>query len=90
VLTLPSPHPDVLMAPHHGSRFANIPALAEWARPQVVISSQGPPRGRAAEPYSANDAVFLGTWAHGAVTVRSSDDGLIVDTFLSRERFRVR
>jgi competence protein ComEC len=90
VLALPSPHPDVLMAPHHGSRFANIPALAEWARPQVVISSQGPPRGRAAEPYSANDAVFLGTWAHGAVTVRSGEDSLIVDTFLSRERFRVR
>ena len=46
---------DVFQAPHHGSKASNVPALAEWARPRVAVSSQGPPRGPGAvpEPYTA-------------------------------------
>jgi len=88
VLTLPAPRIDVLMAPHHGSRTANTPGLAEWSRPRVVVSCQGPPRGWLSrpEPYTNKGATFLGTWPHGAVTVRSSRAGLIVETYRSGQR----
>ena len=90
VLSEPSPRPDVLMAPHHGSRAANTEALADWAQPRVVIACQGPPRGRFAEPYSAHGARYLGTWPHGAITVRSNAEGMTVETFVTGERWRVR
>ena len=45
VLAAPGPGIDILMAPHHGSKTANIPALAEWARPRFVVSCEGQPRG---------------------------------------------
>src|SRR5262249_39633366 len=64
---------DVLMAPHHGSRLANRPELEAWAKPKVAVSCQGPPQWpvRVPDPYTAAGAQFLGTWPHGAVTVRS-------------------
>jgi competence protein ComEC len=93
VLALPQRHVDVLMAPHHGSRLANTPALATWARPRVVVACQGPPRWPPrgpAEPYSARGAVFLGTWPHGAVTVRSHQSGLVVETYVTGQRLVLR
>lgn len=90
VLSEPSPRPDVLMAPHHGSRAANTEALALWAQPRVVIACQGPPRGRVLEPYSSRGARYLGTWPHGAITVRSTAEALTVETFRTGERWRVR
>ena len=65
------------MAPHHGSKAANVPELADWARPRVAVSSQGPPRGPGGvpEPYTAKGARFLSTWADGAVTIRSHRTG---------------
>src|SRR5262249_6840752 len=83
VLDQPQPAIDVLMAPHHGSKTSNFPSLAEWASPRVVVSCEGPPRGpkRAPEPYTPAGAHFLGTWPHGAVTVRSGASGLEVETF---------
>jgi competence protein ComEC len=89
VLGLPRPAVDVLMAPHHGSRIANTPGLAEWANPRVVISCQGPPRwpARAPSPYQLRGVRVLGTWPHGAITVNSQARGLVVETFVTRERF---
>ena len=83
---------DVLMAPHHGSKTANTPTLADWAKPRVVVSCEGPPRGplRAPEPYTPQGATFLGTWPHGAVTVRSSSAGLTVETFVTGQRLVIR
>ena len=91
VLALDPVRADVFMAPHHGSRFPNTPELARWAQPRVVISCEGPPRGpaRPAEPYSPMGATFLGTWPHGAITVRSGQEGLTVETFVTRERIIV-
>jgi len=91
VLALPPPHVDVLQAPHHGSRVSNKPELAAWARPRVVVSCQEPPRrpGLAQEPFSPRGATFLATWRHGAVTLRSQADGLIVETFLTRQRWLI-
>jgi competence protein ComEC len=82
----------MLQAPHHGSKAANTPALAAWARPRVVISCQGPPRGaaHASDPYKEIGARFLGTWPHGAITIHSHRTGLVVETFLTGEHFAVR
>jgi competence protein ComEC len=92
VLALPPVPVDVFMAPHHGSRFPNTPQLAQWARPKVVVSCEGLPRGpvRPAEPYTPMGATFLGTWPHGAITVRSHASGLVVETFQTRLQFVVR
>jgi competence protein ComEC len=92
VLRLPPIGVDVMQAPHHGSKVSNTPDLARWARPQVVISCQGPPPGglRRPEPYTAGGARFIGTWPHGAVTVRSHRTGLVVETFRTGQLFAVR
>jgi competence protein ComEC len=92
VLGMEFPSIDILMAPHHGSRTSNTPALAAWARPKLVVSCEGLPRGltRAPEPYTPVGVRFLGTWPNGAVTVRSHSTGLIVQTYQSKEEFVVR
>jgi competence protein ComEC len=92
VLGRPPPAVAILMAPHHGSPLVNTPNLADWARPQLVISCQGPPRGprRQEDPYTARGIPLLGTWPHGAVTVRSSPGGLTVETYQSGLRFQLR
>ena len=89
LLRLPPRTVDVLMAPHHGSRTSNTPSLAEWAKPRLVVSCEGPPRGkqRGDEPYSKRGAHFLGTWQHGAVMIRGGKDGLVVETFRSGQRW---
>jgi competence protein ComEC len=87
VLAQPAVQADILMAPHHGSRFPNTPELAQWAQPKVVVSCEGRPRGRARppEPYSSMGAAFLDTWRYGAVTIRSHTSGLVVETFLKKK-----
>ncbi|GIW78572.1 MAG: competence protein ComEC [Gemmatales bacterium] len=74
---------DILMAPHHGSRNANTSDLARWARPKLVVSSQGRPVWRPItnEPYADVGAVYLSTWPAGAVTVYSRAAKLVVNTF---------
>jgi competence protein ComEC len=88
VLTNPAPAIDVLMAPHHGSRVANTPALARWASAKYIVSSQGLPRGdpRWKNPYAAHGGIFLPTYMEGAVTIRSKRDELSLETFLTRQR----
>src|SRR5260370_21418490 len=68
VLALPSLPTDVLMAPHHGSKVSNKSDLAAWARPRVVVSCQGPPRGLPVLDaiYTPLGAQGFGTWPHGA------------------------
>jgi competence protein ComEC len=92
VLGLRKRHIDVFQAPHHGSKASNVPALADWARPRVAVSSQGPPLspGGIKEPYTAKGAQFLSTWADGAVTIRSHQTGMVVETFVTGQRFVLR
>ncbi len=87
VLSLPARKVDVLMAPHHGSRFPNTPALAEWASPKVVVSCQAKPRFESADPYTPRGARYLRTWPHGAVSIRSNGERLVVDTFRSQQQW---
>jgi competence protein ComEC len=80
------------MAPHHGSARSDPPALAGWARPRLVVSCQGLPRGASRTPaaYAAGGAEFLSTHEHGAVTVRSHPSGLAAETFRTGRRLAVR
>jgi len=89
VLGMPAQHVDVLMAPHHGSRAANTPALAEWADPRVVVSCQGKPRSQLPDPYTPNGARFLSTMTHGAVTFRVGPGAMFVETYRTQERWLV-
>jgi competence protein ComEC len=84
LLSLPPQQVDVLMAPHHGSPTTSPPALAQWARPSLVVSSEGRPRsgGQVRKVYEAVGARYLTTWERGAVTVRSVGGRLLVETFL--------
>jgi len=85
------PRADVMMAPHHGSHRVEVGPLIEQVNPAVIVSPQGE-RPKPVKPtaYTTTKARFLGTWPHGAVTVRSHSSGLIVETFVTRERFVVR
>jgi competence protein ComEC len=88
VLQLPAPPVDVLLAPHHGGAKANPTAFAEWGKPRVVVSSQGPNDSTTAQKsYTPGGAQYLTTAAHGAVTVRTRRGGMVVETFLTKERF---
>ena len=55
-----------------------MPDLARWAKPKLVVSCQTTPTSerQSVKMYEKAGAKFLGTWPHGAVTVRSSADGL--------------
>jgi competence protein ComEC len=82
---------DVLMAPHHGSRILKPQKLLKWSRPSLIVSCQGqrPPEDEP-DPYMIPGVEYLGTWPHGAITIRSHASGLIVETFVTRKRFVVR
>jgi competence protein ComEC len=92
VLNLPRVPVDVLMAPHHGSAASNNDDVAKWATPAVVVSCQGRPRLIAEEKncYQKRGATYLTTWEHGAVTIRSTADGLWVETYRTAQRWKVR
>ncbi len=78
----------MLLAPHHGSAKANTPLFADWGKPRVVIASQGANDSTTArKSYTPGGAQYLTTAAHGAVTVRTRRGGMVVETFLTKERF---
>ncbi len=93
VANLPPPRVDVLMAPHHGSRagdhaeLVNRTNLALLTGPRVIVSCQGLPLSSPSkpDPYSTSGAWYLGTWPHGAVTIRSRPDRLEAETYRSHQ-----
>jgi competence protein ComEC len=94
VVDLPPPRVDVLMAPHHGSRaggqseLVNRTDLALLTRPWIIVSCQGLPLSSPSKPipYAISGSWYLGTWPHGAVTIRSYPGQLEVETFKTRQR----
>jgi competence protein ComEC len=89
VTAFAAPHVDVLMAPHHGNKVATA-AMVLWAKPRVVLSCQGPPRSALkTEPENAAAPPLLGTWPHGAVTIRSRADSLVLEAFVSKQRWKL-
>jgi competence protein ComEC len=87
VKDLPRPQMDVLIAPHHGSRFSNTPAFADWARPGLVISSEGRPRGPRADPYTPQGAIVWRTWQDGAATIIMDAAGVRAETFRTKKHW---
>ena len=93
MLSLPAEPVDVLMGPHHGSRLANTPPIAKWARPKLVVMCNGPPRGavkKAPDPYAEFGATVWGTWPNGAVILHSHKSGLVAETYRTKQRIVVR
>jgi competence protein ComEC len=90
VTSRPAPAVDVLMAPHHGSG-ARAEVLADWARPRLVVSSQGrTDAGKAAAVYREKGAPYWATWPDGAITIRSHATGLTAESFATGRRIVVR
>ncbi|MSU77079.1 MAG: DNA internalization-related competence protein ComEC/Rec2 [Gemmataceae bacterium] len=83
LLSQPPTPVDVMMAPHHGSESSNNPALAKWAKPKLVVSSQTSPKFERAsiKTYESHGATYLATWPTGAITVRPTEHDMLVETF---------
>lgn len=79
---------DVLLAPHHGSGSSNTEAFARWARPGLVISSEGRPSGPRPDPYAKYGAAVWRTWPDGAATIRIDGAGLRAETFKTGKEWR--
>jgi competence protein ComEC len=89
VVALPKIRVDVLMAPHHGNQGATAPMVA-WAQPQCIVSCDGIPRAvRKPDPLNGLGPLQLATWPHGAVTVHSRRQQLVVTTFQTRLRWQL-
>lgn len=84
-ISRPAPRIDVMLAPHHGSPASNIDLFARWARPALVISSEGHERGRRPDPYAAYGGIVWRTVNEGAVTVIMSAKGVRAETFRTRK-----
>ena len=86
LLRLPPQPVDVLMAPHHASKKSDPSGLARWARPKVVVACIGTANNPTytQQDYTRSGAHFLGTWPHGAITVRCHAGCLAVTTFQTR------
>ncbi len=88
---------DVLLAPHHGAKTANAPrgpaekpepgAVASWARPKLVVSSQrtGSAAAHLHANYGAVGATVWDTPTAGAVTVCSHATGVTAEAFRTHE-----
>ncbi len=89
VLALPSRPVDVLIAPHHGSPSSNTERFADWARPRMVVVSDGPERGHRPDPYSPRGSVVWRTSQDGAVFLRLSAARLEGETYMTRKRWHL-
>jgi competence protein ComEC len=75
---------DAMLAPHHGGRTANPPALYDWANPGLVVVSGRPIEAGATDPLgflSERPVTVLRTGEQGAVQLRWAEDGLRFGTF---------
>ena len=79
------PAVDVMLAPHHGAKAANLAgtqSLAEWARPRFVVSSQrAGPTDHLRAAYGRVGATVWDTATAGAVTVRCHAGGVTAEAY---------
>ncbi len=73
-----------LLAPHHGSRKSNSPALATWCKPRWVVFSDDGRWNLPAinETYRAVGGQPLHTHTCGAIRVQIGTDGVNVSQFV--------
>jgi competence protein ComEC len=91
VTVRPVPPIDVLMTPHHGSGANRAGDLADWARPRLVIASQGRRDGGKAEAvYRRKGIPYWSTWPDGAITIHSHATGITAESFATGKREVVR
>jgi competence protein ComEC len=91
VISRPVAPIDVLMTPHHGSGANRAGDLAAWARPRLVVASQGRRDGGKSEPvYRRAGFPYWSTWPDGAITLRSHATGLTAESFATGRREVVR
>lgn len=94
VVERPIPPVDVMLAPHHGGKSANVmpgpngtqlPArIVEWAKPKLVVSSQRPGlTDHLTAAYRGVGAVVWETPTSGAVTIRCHSTGMVAEAFRS-------
>ena len=89
--TPPDPPIDAILAPHHGGRTSNPPALYDWANPRIVAVSQRPPTLGGRDPLGFLEAPggpprkLLRTWSAGAIRFRWTLEGLTATGFLEAE-----
>ncbi len=80
---------DVLLAPHHGGRRSNTPALARWCSPEWVVVS-GDDRNRTfanlKSTYEAEGAQVLSTAELGAITTEIGPKGVHATGYLANQR----
>ncbi|MFM8272788.1 MAG: ComEC/Rec2 family competence protein [Gemmata sp.] len=98
VTTRPVAPLDVMLAPHHGAKNANAPrgpadrpepgAMAAWARPKLVVSSQraGTETLHLHASYGAAGGTVWDAPTAGAVTTRSHTTGVVAEAFRTGER----
>jgi competence protein ComEC len=87
VTAMPPPKVDVLLAPHHGSRFSNTEAFAVWCKPGLVVSSEGRPRGPRADPFTPLGATVWRTWHDGAATIIMDEQGVRAESFRTNKHW---
>ncbi|MFO0863894.1 MAG: ComEC/Rec2 family competence protein [Gemmataceae bacterium] len=86
VLMMPAEPVDVMQAPHHGSRLANVPALAAWATPKLVVVNQAMPKGKQVDPYAKYGGRMWSTWREGTVTIRRAGEKFEAMSFRTNQR----
>jgi competence protein ComEC len=82
----PDPPPDVMLAPHHGGKTANPPALYRWADPRcVVVSQRTVPAGTndALSPLELRGIPVRRTWHDGAIRLLWGANGIVARGFLN-------
>jgi len=74
---------DVLMAPHHGSRFSDPPGMARWSTPEwiVISGSRADLQSSVAAAYSSRGGTVLHTAHRGAVRATIVDGQLAVSAW---------
>jgi competence protein ComEC len=81
LLGMPPRPVDVLLAPHHGSRRANPPALADWAHPRdVIVSADARVDFKSLRAAYEPETRISSTNDVGAVTFEIQPDGTIERT----------
>ncbi len=81
----PEPPPDVMLAPHHGGKSANPPALYQWANPRsIIVSQRTVPSGSndALSPFERRGIPVRRTWRDGAIRLKWTRDGIAARGFL--------
>ena len=85
LLAAPPAAPDAILAPHHGGRSANPPALYQWADRSLVVVSQRRSSAGPRDPLASRERrgqLVLRTWKRGAIRLSWGASGLETRGFL--------